>query len=73
MTLSSSVFLGEGKGRGVTEPFFPGVKVGEGRPETQMKSPELDLPLQARLDPGTLSCSLLPAVLLERDHLADGG
>lgn len=73
MTLSLSAFLGETKGRRVTEPFFPGVKLGEGRAETQMKSPELDQLLQAKLDPETLSCSSLPALLLERDHIIGGG
>lgn len=73
MTVSLSAFLGEGKGRGVTEPFFPGVKVGNGGAETQMKNPELDLLPQARLDPGILLCSSLPALLLERDHIINGG
>ena len=73
MTLSSNAFLGKGRGRGVTEPFFPGVKVDEGGAETQMKSPELDLLLQARLDPETSSCSSLPALLLRRECIAGNG
>lgn len=47
--------------------------MGEGKAETQIKIPELDLLLQAKLDPGPLSCSPLPILLRERDHLAGSG
>lgn len=63
MTLSLNTTVGEGKGRGVTEPVLPGLKVGGRGAETQTQSPEL---LQARLDLLTLLCSCLPAFLFKR-------
>ena len=38
-----------------------------------MKNLELDSLLQARLDPGTPSSSLLPTLLLQRDQIAGDG